>query len=80
MTELTCQEAVELLAERDDGVLDAPVRERLDAHLAGCTPCGELDRSYRAIPELFRTHTEVDIPQDSRDALRRFLAARKQRP
>jgi anti-sigma factor RsiW len=38
---LVCREAVALMSDYIDGVLDARDRTRLDAHLAGCPLCTE---------------------------------------
>jgi anti-sigma factor RsiW len=37
--DITCREVVELLSGYLDGELPAPLRERVDAHLAACDGC-----------------------------------------
>lgn len=39
MTELTCQELVELVTDYLDGAMPASERGRFEAHLATCEPC-----------------------------------------
>lgn len=38
-TELTCQQLVEILTDYLEGALDQPLRDHLEAHLAGCAGC-----------------------------------------
>ena len=80
MTDYTCQDVIDLLVEYTDGALPDDVRTRLDEHFAGCASCAEFLRAYRAVPKLFREHTDVDMPDETRAELQRILAARKKPP
>ena len=76
MTDLTCQEIVELVTAYLDGALERPTRQWFDEHLAGCAGCeAYLDQIERTIAGLARL-PGATLPRDLRNAL---LAAMRTR-
>lgn len=70
----TCKASLELLREYLEGELSPEVREKLEAHLGGCTPCEDFVRSYRATPELCRRALDAnDVPDEVAESLTAFL-------
>jgi anti-sigma factor RsiW len=67
---LVCQEAVALMSDYVDGVLEQRDRTRLDAHLAGCPHCTEYLAQLRATIDALG-HAEPDDLSD--DALDEFV-------
>lgn len=71
MTEMTCQELVELVTAFLDGALDADTRRRFVAHLASCDGCAHyLDQFQQTIATLGRL-PEESLPRGARDDLLR---------
>lgn len=68
-----CKDSIDLLLEYLDGELPAEVREKLEAHFGGCTPCEEFLRTYRATPHLCRKALKKQMPQEVADKLTGFL-------
>jgi anti-sigma factor RsiW len=60
-----------------EGVLGAPEREAIDAHVAGCVRCVAFLESYREAPRIVRAATATALPAALGVSLRRFLAARR---
>ena len=44
----SCKESIQLLVDYLDGDMTPEERQHLDEHLAGCPPCVEFVRAYRA--------------------------------
>ena len=76
-TSLTCREGAEHMMEYVEGVLDAAVRQTIDAHLAGCPRCVAFVRSYVAVPSIVREATHTTWSGSDEDALWRALARRR---
>ena len=69
MTELTCQELVELVTDYLEETLPGDVRVRFDEHLAGCPYCRTYLEQFRTTIELAGTLREEDVTPAARDAL-----------
>lgn len=72
---LVCREAVALMSDYVDGVLDRRDRQRLDAHLADCELCTEYLAQLRATIEALG-HAEPDDLSD--EALDEFVELYRQ--
>lgn len=70
---MTCQEAIEKLAEYLDAELTPGVLADLEAHLEICAPCGAYLATYRKTKELAAKANRVEMPDAMRERLRRFL-------
>ncbi len=77
---LTCQELVELVTAYREGLLPPEERERFDAHLAVCPPCGryveQLDLTVRA---LGRLDEQIEAAPETMELLRIFRAWKTER-
>lgn len=76
----TCKDSVELLLEYLDGELTPDLREKLEAHLGGCSPCEDFWKSYSATPGLCRKALARDLPQEVADRLTDFLRLEMRKP
>lgn len=72
----TCKDSIELLLGYLDGDLTDEVREGLELHLDGCSPCVEFLRSYRATPGLCQQALAREIPDEVAARLTDFLRQR----
>jgi anti-sigma factor RsiW len=80
MTELDCDELVELVTEFLDGALDAATERRVVEHLSRCDGCTTYVEQFRAtVDTLGHLPAEqvADLPAAKRDAL--LAAFREQR-
>jgi anti-sigma factor RsiW len=64
VSDLRCDELVELVTEFLDGALDAEAEERVVAHLAGCDGCQIYVEQFRRTVETLGT-----LPEKERAAL-----------
>jgi anti-sigma factor RsiW len=69
----TCKDSVELLLEYLDGKLTTELREKLEAHLSGCSPCEDFWKSYKATPAMCRKALAKEIPVEVANKLTEFL-------
>lgn len=67
--ELSCARIVELITDYLEGVLDEPLRVRLEEHLSYCPPCREYLAQMRATVEATGRLTEADVPAETMAAL-----------
>ena len=79
MTELTCREMTDFLADYLDGTLAPAERVPFEAHLAECPECVAYLRSYAETIRLARETRDADalaarVPDD---LVRAILAARR---
>ena len=78
MTDLNCDELVELVTGYLDGALDGPTERRVADHLSGCDGCTTyVDQVRQTITALGSSPADVELPLEVRDAL---LAAFRERP
>jgi anti-sigma factor RsiW len=64
-----CRQAVELMSDYLDGVLDGRDRARLEAHLAGCAHCGEYLAQLRVSMAALGRVEPDDLPAEALDEL-----------
>jgi len=72
-SEMRCREIVDLLVDYLDGSLPPETTRRLDAHLAGCSPCIAFVNTYRGTVSAVRRLSETEIPPELRERLISFL-------
>ncbi len=73
---MTCRDAIDLMSEYLDTLLDADGLRALEAHLAGCPPCTAYLNTLRRTREVTGEAGRVEMPAEMRDRLRRFLLER----
>jgi anti-sigma factor RsiW len=69
MSELTCQELVELVTDYLDGALSDVDRRRFDEHLDDCSACAAYVAQFATVIELTGTLVAANVSADARDAL-----------
>jgi anti-sigma factor RsiW len=75
---MTCQELIDLLAEYLEQSLPADVATALERHLDGCEPCRAYLATYEKSRALGAEAQRLDMPDEMKDRLRRFLLERLQ--
>ena len=75
---MTCREAIDVLADYVDGTMPDLAAE-LERHLAGCDPCRAYLATYRTTRALVSAAAAVEMPDEMKTRLRRFLAAQQRR-
>jgi anti-sigma factor (TIGR02949 family) len=70
---MTCEEAIDRLAEYLDSGLDRETVTALGAHLGRCAPCRAYLATYRQTRALAARANRVEIPESVRARLRRLL-------
>jgi len=71
---MTCRDGVRVLIDYTEGVLSAPRRSAVEAHVGGCVRCRGFVRSYRETPRILRDATVTRIPARLQGRLRRMVA------
>ena len=71
---MTCRDAIDVLDDYIDGVMTAELAAELERHLVGCEPCRAYLATYRKARVLGAAVARVEIPEEMRVRLRRFLA------
>jgi anti-sigma factor RsiW len=75
---MTCQEAIDLLADFLDQSLSADLATTLESHLEGCGPCRAYLATYARTRKLGGDVQRVAMPDEMKERLRRFLLDRLQ--
>lgn len=74
MRHLTCKEIIlEYLANYLDASLDAEALVEFERHLATCAACRAYLETYKKTGEVVRQAAGVQMPQEMKAHLRRFL-------
>ena len=68
-TDLTCREAIGLLADYLEAALTEAQLAELEAHLAGCEPCRAYLNTYRRTKTLTAQAERVEMPAEMRRRL-----------
>ena len=71
---LTCRDGVRVLIDYTEGMLSAPRRRAVEAHVGGCVRCRGFVRSYRETPRILRQATVTRMPARLQGRLRRIVA------
>jgi anti-sigma factor RsiW len=74
---LVCRDGVEMLMDYLEGTLRPADREAIEAHVSGCPRCVAFVESYRQTPRIMRAATAAAMPENLKQSLRAFLAARR---
>jgi anti-sigma factor RsiW len=70
VTELNCDDLVELVTDYLDGVLDEQTERRVSDHLAGCDGCTTyVDQIRQTVATLRSSPADVALTEQVRDAL-----------
>lgn len=77
---MTCQDAIALLSDYLEAVLDAASLESLEQHLRDCPPCQAYLNTFRRTRDLAAAAGRVEMPPEMRARLRRFLIERLEEP
>lgn len=72
----TCRELVDRLPDWAEGQLAEAEVGPYHRHLALCSPCGDLARTYQALAQVARGALQVKIPEAAARRLRAALLAR----
>jgi mycothiol system anti-sigma-R factor len=70
---MTCRDAIDAIADFLDQTLPRDAGEYLERHLRDCAPCQAYLNTYRKTRALVRREGRVDMPEELRARLRRFL-------
>ena len=70
---MTCRELIAILDDYLDGTLPDDLRADLEDHLANCVPCSAYLATYRKTREIGTAAARVEMPDEMRARLRRFL-------
>ena len=70
MTDLNCDELVELVTDYLDGALDEETERRVTDHLAGCDGCTTyVDQIRQTVTSLGASPPDVELTDEARNAL-----------
>lgn len=69
----SCQDSIHRLLDFLDGDMTPEEEKRLEEHLAGCPPCVDFVRSYRATSGLCRKALAKKMPEELSRKLTDFL-------
>ncbi len=72
---MTCKEAIALMLDYLDSALEPLTLERLESHFSECAPCRAYLATYRKTKELAAEANRVEMPDEMKERLRRFLLA-----
>jgi len=73
---MTCQDAIQVLADYLDGVLAPEVAAALERHLADCAPCRAYLATYRRTRAVGAQAARLEMPDEMRIRLYQFLLER----
>jgi len=69
MTEMPCQELVEVITQYLEGTLPATDRVRFEEHLAGCSACTRYLHQFRETIVALRGLSDEQVPEPERAEL-----------
>ena len=72
---LTCKDAIDVLADYLESVLDAEMLAALERHLRDCPPCRAYLNTYRKTRDLAGQAGRVAMPAEMKRRLHRLLLA-----
>jgi len=77
---MTCRELIDVVADYLDRSLPADDAAALERHLADCAPCRAYLATYAKARALGAEAQRVEMPDEMKARLRRFLLDRLERP
>jgi anti-sigma factor RsiW len=77
---MTCRDAIAVLADYLDQSLAADALVELERHLADCVPCRAYLATYTKARAIGAEAQRVEMPEEMKARLRRFLLDRLERP
>jgi anti-sigma factor RsiW len=80
LSEMRCQELVELVSDYLEGALSPADRARFDAHLAACEGCTRYVKQMRLTIRLAGRLTAASMSPEARDALLRAFRDWRSKP
>ena len=75
---MTCRELIDVLADYLEQSLPVDVAAALERHLEDCTPCRAYLATYQKSRALGAEAQRLDMPDEMKERLRRFLVDRLQ--
>jgi anti-sigma factor RsiW len=72
---MTCKDAIDIIADFLDQTLASGALEELEVHLRDCEPCRAYLNTYRKTRGLVGEEGRVEMPEELKARLRRFLLA-----
>jgi hypothetical protein len=73
---MTCRDAIDAIADFLDQALARDVGDELERHVRDCAPCRAYLNTYRKTRALVSQEGRVEMPEEMRTHLRRFLLDR----
>jgi len=70
---MTCKDAIDIIADFLDQTLTSDAVQELEAHLRDCEPCRAYLNTYRKTRGLVSEAGRVEMPEELKARLRRFL-------
>ena len=77
---MTCRDAIAVLADYLEQGLDPETVAALERHLADCVPCRAYLATYTKTRTIGAETQRVEMPEEMKARLRRFLLDRLERP
>jgi anti-sigma factor RsiW len=77
---MTCRELIDVLADYLEQSLAGDVAAELERHLADCAPCRAYLATYTRARVIGAEAQRVEMPEEMKVRLRRFLLDRLERP
>ena len=71
---MICRELIEIIDDYLDGALAPNVVRELERHLEECAPCRAYIATYRKTRQIGAAAGRVEMPEEMKARLRRFLA------
>ena len=71
---MICRELIEIIDDYLDGTLAPDVVRELERHLGECEPCRAYIATYRKTRRVGAAAARVEMPDEMKARLRRFLA------
>lgn len=68
-----CKDSIDRLLEYLDGDVTGEVKQHLEEHLKGCSPCEEFLKQYKETGSLCRKALRAKMPTEVADKLTSFL-------
>jgi hypothetical protein len=73
---MTCRDAIDVIADFLDQALAPDVGDELERHVRDCAPCRAYLNTYRSTRALVSQEGRVEMSEEMRAHLRRFLLDR----